>query len=38
LFLASAEEAEASFRREQAEELRLLLNDLEDRHDDLTRE
>jgi hypothetical protein len=37
LFLASAEEAEASFRREQAEELRRRLNDLEDRHDELTR-
>jgi hypothetical protein len=37
LFLASAEEAEASFRREQAEELRRCLNDLEDRHDELTR-
>jgi hypothetical protein len=37
LFLALAEEAEASFRREQAEELRRHLNDLEDRHDDLTR-
>jgi hypothetical protein len=37
LFLASAEEVEASFRREQAEELRRRLNDLEDRHDDLTR-
>jgi hypothetical protein len=37
LFLASAEEAEAPFRREQAEELRHRLNDLEDRHDDLTR-
>jgi hypothetical protein len=37
LFLASAEEAEASFRREQAEELRRHLNDLEDRHDELTR-
>jgi hypothetical protein len=36
LFLASAEEAEASFRREQAEELRCRLNDLEDRHDELT--
>jgi hypothetical protein len=36
LFLASAEEAEASFRHEQAEELRRRLNDLEDRHDDLT--
>jgi hypothetical protein len=37
LFRASAEEAEASFRREQAKELRHHLNDLEDRHDDLTR-
>jgi hypothetical protein len=37
LFLASAEEAEASFRREQAEELHRRLNDLEDCHDDLTR-
>jgi hypothetical protein len=36
LFLASAEEAEASFRREQAEELRRCLNDLEDRHNELT--
>jgi hypothetical protein len=37
LFLASAEEEEASFRREQAEELCRRLNDLEDRHDELTR-
>jgi hypothetical protein len=37
LFLASAEEAEAYFRREQAEELRRRLNDLEDRHDEITR-
>jgi hypothetical protein len=37
LFLASAEEAEASFRHEQAEELRRRLNDLEDRHDELMR-
>jgi hypothetical protein len=37
LFLASAEKAEASFRREQVEELRRRLNDLEDRHDELTR-
>jgi hypothetical protein len=37
LFLASAEEAEASFHREQAEELCRRLNDLEDRHDELTR-
>jgi hypothetical protein len=37
LFLASAKEAEASFRREQTEELRRRLNDLEDRHDELTR-
>jgi hypothetical protein len=36
LFLASAEEAEASFRRELAEELRRRLNYLEDRHNDLT--
>jgi hypothetical protein len=37
LFLASAEEAEASFHRELAEELRHRLNDLEDRHGELTR-
>jgi hypothetical protein len=37
LFLASAEEAETSFRREHAEELRRHLNDLKDRHDELTR-
>jgi hypothetical protein len=38
LFLASAEEAEASFLREQPEKLHRRLNDLEDRHNDLTRE
>jgi uncharacterized Rossmann fold enzyme len=37
LFLASAEEAEVSFHREQAEKLRRRLNDLEDGHDELTR-
>jgi hypothetical protein len=37
LFLASAEEAEASFRCEQVEELCRRLNDLEGRHDELTR-